>query len=66
MSASRISMALVLAQICKKVFSLQFVATPPSGFHNTVASVLDNQICRLLSIIKSLVVLLFSLKPFMS
>ena len=55
------------------VFSLQFVAIPSSGFHKTVDSVLHNQICRLLSIIKSLVVLLFlfmlptfSLKPFMS
>ena len=38
------------------VFSLQVVAVPLSGFHNTVASVLQNKICRLLSIIKSLVV----------
>ena len=54
------------------VFNLQFVAVPPPGFYNTVASVLNNQICRLLSIINSLVLLFlfmlpeFILKPFMS
>ena len=54
------------------VFNLQFVAVPLPGFYNTVASVLNNQIYRLLSIINSLVLLFlfmlpkFILKPFMS
>ena len=54
--------ALMLAKILLSVCNTE--QTHGSGFHNTVASVLHNQICRLLSIIqfyKSILVLLFSL-----
>ena len=48
----------------KTVFSLQFVAIPPSGFHNTLASVLHNQMY--FSIIKSLVLLFLFMLPILS
>ena len=67
MCASQILWALMSRQIQSAA-----VAIPSSGFHNTVASVLHNQICRLLLLSHVLLFLfllptfLQCLKPFLS